>query len=458
MKSPEPQTHFEDNRQETELEEPPRRQRRWLWLLLALLLAGGGFALWRWLAPQNKAPATANAQPPAARVKISTVQAGMIEDSERYLATVESRRSVTLQPRIEGQVSQVFVKYGDSVIAGTPIIQVDARQQQAAVGSVNAAAEVSQSQVENARATLRSLEAERLSKLADLKLNQQDYERYTSLASQGAVSRQISDQYANKLATSRAAVGQIEAQMRAQQATISQAEKSLKEAQANIRQQQVQLQYYKITAPFAGTVGNIPVKVGDFVNTSTQLVTITQNQSLELNISVPVERGTQLRKGTPVEVMDAQGKSIGMSRVFFVAPKATDNSQSLLVKVLYDNSQNQLRTDQIAYARVIWSQRPGVLIPATAVTNLAGETFVYVTVSAPSKPPQGEKPKGNQQGEKPQGNQQAAFQLLARQKRVKLGNITGNNYQVLQGLEPGDRIIVSGLLNLRDGVPVIPES
>ncbi|NMG20602.1 efflux RND transporter periplasmic adaptor subunit [Brasilonema bromeliae] len=454
MKSPEPQTHLEDSRQDAQLEEPPRKQRRWLWLLLALLLAGGGFALWRWLAPQNKAPATANAQPPAARVKISTVQAGMIEDSQQYLATVESRRSVTLQPRVQGQVAQVFVKYGDTVIAGTPIIQVDARQQQAAVGSVDAAAEVAQSQLENTRANLRSLEAQRLSKLADLKLNQQDYERYTSLASQGAVSRQTSEQYANKLATSLAALGQTEAQIKAQQATINEAEKSLKQAQSNIKQQQVQLQYYKITAPFPGTVGNIPVKVGDFVNTSTQLVTITQNQPLELNISVPVERGSQLRKGTPVEVMDAQGKSIGMSRVFFISPNASNNTQSLLVKALYDNSKNELRTDQVAYARVIWSQRPGVLVPTTAVTNLAGETFIYVAVPAPSKPPQGEKP----QAEKTQGNQQRTFQLVARQKRVKLGNITGNNYQVLQGLEPGDRIIVSGLLNLRDGVPIIPES
>lgn len=452
MKSPEPQTHIEDNRQETELEEPPRRQRRWLWLLLALLLAGGGFALWRWLTPQNKAPATANAQPPAARVKISTVQAGMIEDSEQFLAKVESRRSVTLQPRVQGQVAQVFVKYGDTVIAGTPIIQVDARQQQASVSSVNAAAEVSQSQLENTRATLRSLEAQRLSRLADLKLNQQDYERYTNLASQGAVSRQTSDQYANKLATSLAALGQIEAQMRAQQATISQAEKSLKQAQANIREQQVQLQYYRITAPFAGTVGDIPVKIGDFVNTSTQLVTITQNQPLELNVYVPVERGSQLRKGTPVEVLDAQGNNLGMSRVFFIAPSANNNvnsnTQSILIKSLFDNSRNQLRADQLAYARVIWSKRPGVLIPATAVTRVAGETFVFVAVPAPPK---------SSQGEKTQENQQGAFQMVARQKRVKLGNITGNNYQVIEGLQPGDRIIVSGLLNLRDGVPVIPE-
>lgn len=453
MKSPEPQTHFEDNRPESRLEEPPRRSRRWLWLLLALVVAGGGYGLWRWLAPQKSAPTATNAQPPASTVKISTVQSGIIEDSSEFVANLESRRSVTLQPRVQGQVAQIFVRSGDTVAAGNPIMQLDPREQQAAVSSVNAAAEVAQSQLENTRATLRSLEAERQSSLADLRLNQQDYERYTSLASQGAVSRQTSEQYANRLATSQAAVREVEARIKAQQASINQAEKSLKQAQANTSERQVQLQYYKITAPFAGTVGDVPIKVGDFVNTSTQLVTITQNQPLEVNIFVPIERGPQLRKGTPVEIMDAQGKSLGMSRVFFISPNSSNNNQgSVLIKSLFDNSKNQLRAGQFASARVIWSQRPGVLIPVTAVTPVAGETFVYVTAQAPSQPPQGEK------REKPQAAQQGASQLVARQKRVKLGKIKGNNYQVLEGLQPGDKIIVSGLLNLRDGAPIVPES
>lgn len=439
MKSPEPQTDFEDNRPESRLEEPPRRSRRWLWLLLTLvLLAGGGYGLWRWLAPQKSAPTAANAQPPKVPVKISTVQSGIIEDSSEFVANLESRRSVNLQPRVQGQVAQIFVRSGDTVAAGNPIMQLDPREQQAAVRSVNAAAEAAQSQLENARATLRSLEAERQSSLANLRLNQQDYERYTSLASQGAVSRQTSEQYANRLATSQAAVREIEARIKAQQASINQAEKSLKQAQANTSERQVQLQYYKITAPFAGTVGDVPVKVGDFVNTSTQLVSITQNQPLEVNIFVPIERGSQLRKGTPVEIMDAQGKVVGMSRVFFISPNTNNNTQTILIKSLFDNSNNQLRADQFARARVIWNQRPGVLVPTTAVTPIAGETFVYVAQTSQS-------PKGESQ-------------LVARQKRVKLGNIKGNNYQVLEGLEPGERIVVSGLLNLRDGAPIIPES
>ncbi|OUL18219.1 efflux RND transporter periplasmic adaptor subunit [Nostoc sp. 106C] len=437
MTSPEHQTDFEERLPESSFEPPPQ-QRRWLRLLLAaLLLLGGGAAIvWRLVTPQHQAAAPANA-PPGVRVKLAPVQAGTIEESSDFIANLESRRSVKLQPRIQGQVTQIFVRSGDTVAEGTPIVQVDPRQQQAAVSGLNAGAQAARAQLQNALATLKSLQADRLSNVADVRLNQQDYDRYTSLADQGAVSRQTRDQYANRLATAKAQLNAIDSKIQAQQASVSQAEKALQQAEANTKQQVVELQYYKIPAPIPGTVGDIPVKVGDFVNTSTQLATITQNQPLEVNISVPLERGPQLRKGLPIEVMDAQGQPLGRSQVFFISPTIGNGTQSIQVKALLNNSQGKLRADQLVRARVIWNRKSGVLIPTTAVSRVAGETFVYVA----------------QTENNPQGNSQ----LVARQKRVKLGNIQGNNYQVIEGLQPEEKIIVSGLLNLRDGVPVIPE-
>ncbi|MEA5616479.1 efflux RND transporter periplasmic adaptor subunit [Cronbergia sp. UHCC 0137] len=437
MSSPEHQTDFEDNIPKPPYESQRKSKPGWRLLIGVLLLIGGGAAItWHLLTPQSSPP-TANAQPPEVKVKLSTVQTGTIEDSTEYIATLESRRSVNLQPRVEGQVTQIFVRSGDAVTSGTAIIQIDARQQQAAVNSLSAAGQGAKAQLENVRATLKSLEAERLAKVANTRLNQQEYDRYSELAAQGAVSIQTKDIYANRLATSKAELSTVDSRIQAQRATISQAEKSLEEANANIRQQQVQLQFYKITAPFTGTVGDIPVKVGDFVNSATQLATITQNQPLEVKISVPLERGSQLREGLPVELMDAQGKILGNSRVFFISPNISNNSQSILIKALYDNSAGQLRADQLIRARVIWDQRPGVLIPTTAVSRIAGENFVFVAQT--QKSPQGDS------------------KLMARQKPVKLGTIKGNDYQVLEGLQPNEKLVVSGILNLRDGVPIVAE-
>ena len=436
MTSPEPQTDFGDNLAQTS-DESPLKQRRWLRLLLAfILIIGGGTAIvWRILTPAHQAPLT-NINTPGVRVKVSTVQLGTVEDSSDFVASLKSQRSVEIPSKIPGQVTQIFLKPGDSVTAGTAIIQVDSRQ--ATIDETNAAKQAAVAQRENARAKLQSLEAIRQSQATDLQLNQQDYERYANLAAQGAVSRRARDKYANAVATAKAHLSATDAQIQGEQSTISQAEKALEQAEENIHNQQTQPRSYRITAPFSGIVGDIPVKVGDLVSNSTPLVTVSQKQPLEVNISVPPEESTQLRQGMPVEILNPQGKILSTSEISLIAPDSNNEQESILVKALFNNSEGQLQPGQLVRARVIWNQRSGVLVPTKAVSRSGGETFVYVI----------------KKEESPQGTSK----LIARKKRVKLGNIRDENYQVLAGLQPEEQIITSGLLNLKDGVPIVPES
>lgn len=425
-----------DTAQQTKSKSSSPKQRRWI-------LAGGAIALlitgglgWQWWHNTQQQSQTEQSQPQALPVEIATVETATIENSSEFVANLESRQSVTLLPQIQGRVSRIFVSPGDEVKAGAPIIQIDPDEQQAAVGGAEAAAAAARAQVENARATLRSLEAQRLTNQSNLRLSQQQYERYSGLASQGAVARETRDQYLNELQAARSSLAAINKQIEAQQASVEQAEKALQQAQANTKQAQVQLQYFQINAPFAGTIGDIPVKLGDFVNTSTELTTVTQNQPLEVNISIPLQRSSQVQVGTPVELLNAQGEPVGNSRVFFISPRTANDTQSILIKALFENTENRLRADSFVRARVIWEKRPGVLIPIEAVSRLGGQTFVFVA-------------------EKPAQAQPGQPQLVARQKPVKLGPIQGNSYQVLEGLEPGERIVVSGLLNLRNGAPIV---
>lgn len=447
MESSQPQAPVVEEHPQTP--QPPSKRRRWLWLLLIPLLLGGGFVLWRVLAPGNESRSDA-ATPQATRVRLDEVATKTIAESSEYIANLESRRSVNLQPQIQGHVRRIFVREGDNVPAGKPLMQIDPDEQQAAVNSATAAAAAAGSEVDNARATLSSLEAQRLSNLSDVEYNQKEYQRYSSLADQGAVARSRADDYTNRIETAKSSLGAIDKQIQAQKASLARAQKQLQQAEASTKEQQVQLRYYTISAPFAGTVGDIPAKQGDFVNTTTQLATLNQNRPLEVNVSVPIEQGAKLRPGMSVELLDSQGKSVGTSRIFFIAPNTANNTQSVLVKSLFDNAKGQLRADQYVRARVIWNQRPGVLIPTTAVNRLGGQNFVFVAQKAP--------PSQQNQQQSTQQPQPAQPQLIARQKPVKLGIIQGNNYQVLEGLKPGERIITSGLLNLRDGAPINPES
>lgn len=428
-------------------------------IIFLLLVGGGGIGLWRTMTPNQESPPAVAQQPPMP-VKTLLIKTSFIEESSEFVATLQSRRSITLRPRIQGQISQILVQSGEQVKAGTPILKVDAKPQQASVESRIAAVESSQADLEtakaeltsakadvnNAKATLKALQARQVSEQSNLTLNERDYERFNYLYRQGAVSLQMLDQRRNSLEVAKAKIAQTDADIAAQEAAIIKAKAAItkaeatiiknqrlvKQAQANVKEQAVQLQFYLITAPFAGTVGDIPVKVGDFVDNSSQLTTITDNSSLEVTFSVPNEQAHKLRSGMSVELTDGQGRTLGTSRIFFISPKATNDTQSVLVKSLFDNSKGQLRVEQFVRAKVIFKQQLGVLVPTTAIMRFGGETFVFVAESSKSG-------------------------IVARQRLIKVDSIEGNNYQVISGLKPGEKVVLSGILALRDGAPITPQ-
>lgn len=389
-------------------------------------------------------------KPPGFKVKLAPVESGTVDKVyDVGTASLQSRKSVTLQPQIDGQVTNIFVKYGDQVSEGTPIIQVDPAKQQASVNSYQAATESARADIANAQATLKSLEAQRFSKISDLKFNQQQYQRYAALYRQGATALQNLDQYRNSLDAARSSLAAIDEQISAQKANIAKTQRALQQSQENVKQQQVQLQYYKITAPFAGIVGDIPVKVGDYVTTSTKLTAINQNQPLEVNMSIPLEIAPQLHVGMPVRLLDQQGRVIGNSKVFFISPSIANQTQSVLIKALYANTANQLRVDGYVHAQVILDEHPGVLVPTEAISRIGGQSFVFVA-QTPTETEQAKSQPGQSPPAKPK--------LIAKQKPVKLGDIRGNNIQVIEGLQPGEKIVTAGILNLTDGAPIIPDS
>jgi RND family efflux transporter MFP subunit len=411
-----------------------------LFALLAVL--GTSLAVWRFLIPTSRTPQTTTTttqpQTPAVPVRLSTVQSGTVQESSDFVASLQSRRSEVLSSKIQGKITQIFIKPGQTIKEGAPILQIEPPPQPVALPlpTVNSAANTAQSQLEIARSTLASLEAERAGILAEINSDQQLFDRYNTLASQGAVSRQTKDIYANRLAAAKTNLKVIQSRIQTQQAAVAQAQKLIQQTQTPaVKQTPQPTQTYRINAPFTGVIREVPIKVGDLVNQNAQLLTITQEKPLEVHIIVPIERAAQIRSGAQVNILNLQGNTIGTSRVFSVAPNP-GNAQSALIKATYNNSNNELKPDQFVRARVIWNQRQGALVPSTAVSRVGGGTFVYVAEPLLDK----------------------SSKYIARQRQVKLGNATGNNYQVLEGLQPNDKVVTSGLLNLRDGDTIVPQS
>lgn len=330
--------------------------------------------------------------PSAIPVKVEVAQAVPVSDTTDYVATLKSRNSAVIMPQVEGQIVQIAVHSGDEVTAGKLLMQIDPLKQQA---------------------TVKSQEDTRAAAQANLRFAQQQYERTSGLYAAGVVSKQDLDQ-------TRSALDNAKAQVRA--------------LDANVREQQVQLRYYSVTAPWAGIVGDIPVRVGDRVTTTTVLTTVDKPGTLEVYVYVPIERAPQLKMNMPVQVLDGSGKAIADSRVSFISPQVDNNTQTILVKARIANNKDKLRQSQFIRARIIWGTQNSPVVPVLAVSRVGGQYFAFVA----------------------EQNEKGAY--VARQRPLKVGQMVENNYVVLEGIKPGDKVIVSGTQFLVDGTAVVPQS
>jgi len=310
-----------------------------------------------------------------------------VERTTEYIATVKSRRSTTIQPQVEGLITRIVARPGQRVGRGALLMEIDPSRQQA---------------------TVANLESLRAARQADVQWAQQQAERHKKLFDAGAVSQQEYEQTQIAVQTTRAQLEAVEAQ---------------------IREQRVELAYHRVTAPTAGIVGDIPVRVGDRVTRSTVLTTVDENAGLELYINVPVAQAPGLKPGMPVRIIDDGGKAIATSELNFISPSVDTETQSVLVKAPLPNN-SPFRTDQFVRTHVVWSSEPSLTVPLVAVTRINGQYFVYVV----------------EQGE--------GGMTVARQRPVQLGAMVGNDYLLVGGLKEGERLIVAGIQKIGDGMPV----
>jgi RND family efflux transporter MFP subunit len=325
-------------------------------------------------------------------VKVIEAKAEAVNDASEYVATLKSRDSAVIMPQVEGQVTQINVHSGDRVTAGSALMEIDPLKQQA---------------------TVKSQESARAAQQAQLNWAKQQYQRAEGLASAGVVSKQDLDQ-------AKTAMDAAQAQMDA--------------LDSQVREQEVQLHYYKVVAPRDGIVGDVPVRVGDRVTTTTQLTTVDQPGSLEAYVYAPIERSSQLKMNLPVQILDSNGKVLADTRVSFISPQVDNTTQTVLVKARIANGNDALRQSQFIRARVVWGTHQNPEVPILAVSRLAGQYFAFVA------------------------EPQSGGAFVAKQRPLTIGETVGNNYEVQAGIKPGDKVIVSGTQFLMDGAPVIPQS
>jgi multidrug efflux system membrane fusion protein len=392
------ETNLANQPQQPEQNAPRTRpkRRRWLWLLLVAALIFGGY----WLLEKRRAKHASEANPkPAAAaqgvpVQVASARKGDIPVYLNGLGAVTALNTVTVKSRVDGQLIKVAFKEGQFVQEGDLLAEIDPRPFQVQLAQAEGQLAHDQAQLENAKI---------------------DLDRFRLLYGQDSIPKQ---------------------QLDTQVSTVAQLEATIKQDQAQIDSAKLQLIYCHITSPISGRVGLRLVDPGNIVHAADTngLLVITQLQPITVIFSMAEDYlpqiQQQLRRGRrlAVEAFDrAQQNKIATGDLLTVDNQIDTTTGTVKLKAVYPNKDNSLFPNQFVNARLLVDTEHGAtLIPMAAIQRNAQDAFVYLL-----KP-----------------DQTVAMQTIS------VGTTDGN-VAAVQGLKPGDSIVVDGFDKLQDGVKVI---
>jgi RND family efflux transporter MFP subunit len=314
-------------------------------------------------------------------------------DTIDTVSTLEARDEVELAAQASGRIQRLLVRQGDRVRQGQLLLVLDQAQIRADV------------------ARLRALAA----------TSRLHYQRYEWLVGQGAASAFQRDQF--------------------RQEAIS--------AREQLVARQADLAFRQLRAPIDGVVGDLRVKTGDVIEAGASLASLIRNDRLMARVEVPAVASARLRLGQPVALLDpGSGRVLTQAPVVSLDPQVVPGTQAVLVKAAFDNRDGSLRDGLRLRSRLVLEERRQPAVPFSAVSQLAGQSFVYVVGDRAALE------------RRPGRVDLASLQRLpassrfALQTPVRLGGLQGNRYPVLAGVEAGERVITSNLFMLRHGMPV----
>ena len=304
-------------------------------------------------------------------VEVAIAQEDTVIEEIFATGAIEAVQSIELRPEVEGRLVEIYAREGSDVTRGTPLFKVDDAELLAQVAR---------------------LEAER-------DLARQALER----------TRQLMDEKASS------------------EADLEQAEANARSTQAQLELQQVRLDRTVVRAPFTGVVGERLASLGDYVNTSTRLVTLQTVDPQRAAFDIPERYSGRLRVGQEVSFRVAAVADKEFAGVVdFVNPVVQLPARTIRVKAVVRNRDRTLKSGMFIEARLATGVIPdAVIVPEDAVLPLQGADFVWAIVDG-----------------------------VATRRQVKLGVRMPGLVQIRSGVEAGEQVVVGGLERLSEGAPV----
>lgn len=408
-------------------------------ILIAALLAGASC--------NTKGEHGAAAQTPPPTVVVAAVSQKTVPIYSEYVGQTRADNTVELRARVEGVLQKVYFKEGATVKKGQRLFTIDKRPFAAALQSAKALAAKAVADLAQAQQRTDVLQAQ--AELADaqavLARADQDVGRLAPLAKEKAVTEQdldaaIASQKSAKaiVEARRANVTNLEAAVKY---TIERARAEVSASQARVIHAQLDLSYCDIYSPISGVIGFLQVDEGNLVGRgdATLLATVSASDPLLVDFSVSE---IEYLKLTDPETAGDRADSLRFDLVlsdesvhphhgtFRVLDRTVDpTTGTVKVEAAFPNPGSYLRPGQFARLRVAVAERENaILVPQRAVQELQGAKTVMVVDD----------------------------QNRVAVRTIKLGDKTDKDVVVLDGLNPGERVIVEGMQKVRPGSQVNP--
>jgi RND family efflux transporter MFP subunit len=404
--------------------------------LLLLGLAGCAGSSSQGDPPQGGGGGGAMAMP----VTWQTVTRQNVADSTQFMARINSKHATTIRPQVASRVVRVLVNDGQAVRAGQALYQLDNSQQAATVSSLVAGQQASVLQPSLIQKTIQAQQADLKAMQNDLAFSHKQLARYQALLADKTVSLKDTEQLATTVRNQEQKIKAITANISALGISRAEALASVAQSNATVTGAKANLAYYTVKAPFSGTIGALVAKIGDVVDPSTALTTLTDNHMLEVEVAIPADKIAKIHTGSPLQLLSTTDDPLGQAVVSAISPTLDATTQTVLVKAKVTASSQPLTMDQRLKVSVLWDKQAAVVIPLVAVFRVDGQPFVYLA-------------KADSKSQSKAGSAPPSYS--ATMQAITLGPIVGDNVLVSQGLTTGQLVITGGIQKLQQGVPVM---
>ncbi len=337
--------------------------------------------------------------PRAALVTIDQVIEEPMIQTTPVLGRLVARQSGRVAARVGGAVAEMHVDVGDRLAAGDVIAVLVSDRLEA--------------ERDRARAVVAQRHGQVDTSLAEVAKKRQELERLESLRKSAAFSKARYDDLAKDVAMVEGELAESRAQ--------------LQQSEAQLALSEIDLAYSTVTAPYGGVVAERHTEVGAFLSTGAAVVSLINDQDIEMEADVPTDRLAGLTPGTVVTTRLDDG-TMHHAAVRALVPREDPLTRTRTVRFVpsFGPTEKALATNQSVTVFVpVGEQRQVVSVHKDAVLIRGGRPVVYIVVDG-----------------------------VAQDRTIELGEATGSRFEVRSGLAPGDLVVTRGNEQLRTGQPV----